>query len=99
MHVRVLLSKYRSYTPCPDCGGSRLKPDATPWRLGQDTGTPPYRRFMPVHAAWSRAQPDALPGLGVHHLMRLPLEQVRAFFTPTSLDRTYDVYGMNMSVQ
>ncbi|MGP1614225.1 MAG: hypothetical protein ACTS5Y_04070, partial [Pollutimonas bauzanensis] len=27
MHVRVLLSKYRSYTPCPTCGGSRLKPD------------------------------------------------------------------------
>src|SRR5690606_1125531 len=33
MHVRVLLSKYRSYTPCPACGGSRLKPDATLWRL------------------------------------------------------------------
>jgi excinuclease UvrABC ATPase subunit len=25
MHIRVLLSKYRSYTPCPDCGGARLK--------------------------------------------------------------------------
>src|SRR5690606_28670524 len=36
MHVRVLLSRYRSYTPCKTCGGSRLKPDATLWRLGSD---------------------------------------------------------------
>ena len=34
MHVRVLLSRYRSYTHCPDCHGARLKPDALLWRLG-----------------------------------------------------------------
>ena len=28
MHVRILLSRYRAYNPCPDCGGSRLKPQA-----------------------------------------------------------------------
>ena len=28
MHVRVLLSRYRSYTPCPACHGQRLQPDA-----------------------------------------------------------------------
>jgi excinuclease ABC subunit A len=28
MHVRVLLSRYRAYLLCPDCEGSRLKPDA-----------------------------------------------------------------------
>lgn len=28
MHVRVLLSRYRAYTKCPDCQGARLKPDA-----------------------------------------------------------------------
>ncbi len=28
MHVRVLLSRYRAYTPCPDCHGARLNPDA-----------------------------------------------------------------------
>ncbi len=28
MHVRILLSRYRAYNPCPDCGGSRLKPEA-----------------------------------------------------------------------
>lgn len=33
MHVRVLLSKYRSYTTCPACHGARLKPDALLWRI------------------------------------------------------------------
>jgi excinuclease ABC subunit A len=28
MHVRVLLSRYRAYTTCPDCNGKRFKPDA-----------------------------------------------------------------------
>ncbi|MGH8537715.1 MAG: hypothetical protein ACREXM_14955, partial [Gammaproteobacteria bacterium] len=34
MHVRVLLSRYRAYTPCPACHGARLKPEALLWRLG-----------------------------------------------------------------
>jgi len=33
MHIRVLLSKYRSYTSCEACGGTRLKPDATLWKI------------------------------------------------------------------
>ncbi len=37
MHVRVLLSRFRSYDVCVDCDGSRLKPIAKQWRLG---GTP-----------------------------------------------------------
>ncbi|MBS0610245.1 MAG: excinuclease ABC subunit A, partial [Proteobacteria bacterium] len=28
MHIRVLLSKYRSYTPCPACAGARLKTES-----------------------------------------------------------------------
>jgi len=28
MHVRVLLSRYRAYSTCPDCHGARLNPDA-----------------------------------------------------------------------
>ncbi len=35
MHIRVLLSRYRSYTECGACGGSRLKPDALLWRVGK----------------------------------------------------------------
>ncbi|ATE62000.1 excinuclease ABC subunit UvrA [Thauera sinica] len=33
MHIRVLLSRYRSYTECPACHGARLKPEALLWRL------------------------------------------------------------------
>ena len=28
VHVRVFMSRYRGYTRCPDCGGSRLRPEA-----------------------------------------------------------------------
>jgi excinuclease ABC subunit A len=43
MHIRVLLSRYRSYTTCPACAGTRLKPDALLWRLdlGATEGRPP----------------------------------------------------------
>jgi len=33
MHIRVLLSKYRSYDLCSACHGARLKPDALLWRI------------------------------------------------------------------
>ena len=32
MHVRVFLSRYRAYNPCPDCGGARLQPEALYWK-------------------------------------------------------------------
>ena len=35
MHIRVLLSKYRSYTPCPTCAGARLKTESLLWRSGR----------------------------------------------------------------
>ena len=35
MHIRVLLSRYRSYTECPTCHGARLKPEALLWRVGE----------------------------------------------------------------
>ncbi len=34
MHIRVLLSRWRSYRPCPACGGSRLRPEALAARIG-----------------------------------------------------------------
>jgi excinuclease ABC subunit A len=34
MHIRVLLSRYRSYTECGACHAARLKPDALLWRVG-----------------------------------------------------------------
>jgi len=33
MHIRVLLSKYRAYTECVACHGTRLKPEGLLWKL------------------------------------------------------------------
>ena len=37
VHVRVLLARYRAYDPCPDCGGTRLRPEALAVRLEEQT--------------------------------------------------------------
>ncbi len=89
MHIRVLLSKYRSYTPCEVCGGARLKTESLLWRLGSkpnaDAVLAPADRFMPRGVEWTRAQLDALPGLTVHDLMLLPIERIRRFFDDIEL--------------
>ncbi len=92
MHIRVLLSKYRSYTPCPACGGARLKVEALLWRLGSkadaDLVMSPAQRLLPVGVPWTRAQLDALPGLSMHDLMQLPIDRLRGFFEALSLPST-----------
>ncbi|MGA7800715.1 MAG: excinuclease ABC subunit UvrA, partial [Gammaproteobacteria bacterium] len=78
MHIRVLLSKYRAYNPCPACHGARLKPDALLWRLGssEDAGR--------VCAS------DGPPGLTVHDVMLLPIERCRDFFAQLHLPAPLD---------
>ncbi len=34
MHIRVFLSRWRGYSPCPTCEGTRLRPEARSIRLG-----------------------------------------------------------------
>jgi len=34
MHIRVFLSRWRSFRPCPACGGARLRPEALAARIG-----------------------------------------------------------------
>ena len=89
MHIRVLLSKYRSYTPCETCGGARLKTESLLWRLGTksnaDAVLEPALRFMPRGVDWNRTQLEALAGLTVHDLMLLPIERIRRFFDDLSL--------------
>ena len=94
MHIRVLLSKYRSYTPCETCGSARLKLESLLWRLGTrqaaDAALPPGERFMPVGVQWSRAQLEAMPGLCLHDLMRLPIDRLQKFSASLSLAASGD---------
>ncbi|NDE25350.1 MAG: ATP-binding cassette domain-containing protein, partial [Betaproteobacteria bacterium] len=64
MHIRVLLSKYRSYTECGSCGGARLKTDSLLWRIGSaedaDATLPKEKRFLPKGVKWTRQQLEAL---------------------------------------
>ena len=89
MHIRVLLSKYRSYTPCHACDGARLKTEALQWRLGSkndaDAVLPPGKRFMPVGVKWTREQLESMPGLVVHDLMLMPILRIRSFFDGLTL--------------
>jgi excinuclease ABC subunit A len=47
MHVRVFLSRYRSYVPCPTCNGNRLQPEALCWKWRGHTLPALYR--IPVN--------------------------------------------------
>ncbi len=84
MHIRVLLSKYRAYTPCPSCEGARLKPTSLNFRLGSkanaDSVLAAPKRFSPRHFKFSRDTLEALPGLTIHDLMLLPISKLRNFF-------------------
>ena len=44
MHVRVLLSRYRAYTPCPDCRGKRFQPEALLYRCANGSPKAEIRR-------------------------------------------------------
>jgi excinuclease ABC subunit A len=94
MHIRVLLSKYRSYTPCEVCAGARLKTESLLWRLGSkddaDSVLEPSRRFMPAGVQWSRAQLEALPGLTLHDLMLMPIDRLRRFFAKLGSDASFE---------
>src|SRR5205823_1908939 len=99
MHVRVLLSRYRAYTPCADCGSARLKPDALLWRLGTkedaDSAMAGRRRHLPIGAKFDEVTLDRLAGLTMHDLMLLPVDRTRAFFAslhlPAPLDEATDL--------
>src|SRR3984885_9696953 len=94
MHVRVLLSRYRAYTPCAACDGARLKTPGLLWRGGSrgraaaTLGDAP--RFLPRGVEWSAATLAALPGLSIHDLMLLPVERSYEFFQKLALPRPFD---------
>ncbi|MBV8341461.1 MAG: excinuclease ABC subunit UvrA, partial [Gammaproteobacteria bacterium] len=94
MHVRVLLSRYRAYTPCTACDGARLKREGLLWRLGsRDLAARTLgatRRFRPQGVEWNDSTLSELPGLSLHDLMLLPLERSCDFFQQLELPRPLD---------
>jgi len=94
MHVRVLLSRYRAYTPCAACQGARLKPDALLWRVGSrenaDAVLEPAARFRPQGAQWGADRLASLPGLALHDLVLLPIAKTRSFFGGLKLPAPLD---------
>jgi excinuclease ABC subunit A len=55
MHIRVFLSRWRSYTPCPACGGARLKPEALAVRLAGRNIAEVASQKVADALAWLRA--------------------------------------------
>ena len=55
MHVRVLLSRYRAYTTCPDCKGGRFQPETMNYRIVSPArnGTRETARTLPEVAQLS----------------------------------------------
>ncbi len=94
MHIRVLLSRYRAYNPCPECQGARLKPEALNWRLGDagsGSGSARARRSSGRAGAAGKAVPRAAPpGLNLHQVQLLPLERCREFFAGLALPAPLD---------
>ena len=91
MHIRVLLSRYRSYTVCPECSGARLKPEALNWRLGTaedvqcalaaDEGPIQFPLCRPKGMKLDDKALRSLPGFTVHDLMQLPILRLERFFS------------------
>lgn len=94
MHIRVQLSRYRSYDECPDCAGARLQPESLLWRVGTkedaDAVLPADKRLRPPGADLPEETFRALPGLNVHEVMRLPLSRCDALFRHIHLPEPLD---------
>jgi len=97
MHIRVLLSKYRSYTPCDVCDGTRLKPQALWWRVGSlqlsNKVINIKNRYVPKGLSLSNKDIERLPGLTVHDVLHLPLSQCAEFFLEITLPKAFDEAG------
>ncbi|WP_370263414.1 excinuclease ABC subunit UvrA [Limnobacter sp.] len=78
MHVRVMLSKYRSYTPCTACNGARLKPESLLWKLphGQARHSIHDIMQMPLTEVASLFKTLQLPG-ALDEASDLVLQEIR----------------------
>jgi excinuclease ABC subunit A len=54
-HVRILLARYRGYTPCDDCSGRRLRPEALAVKVGGLDLAAVAELAIPQALAWVEA--------------------------------------------
>jgi excinuclease ABC subunit A len=75
MHIRVFLSRWRSFLPCPTCGGTRLRPESLAAQIGGKNIGEICAMKVRDAAAFFRdlSLPDVERQIG-----RMMLEQVRA---------------------
>src|SRR5437660_8478202 len=57
LHVRVMLSRYRSPVSCDSCKGTRLRPEALAVRVGSRTIAEVTDLTIAAAAEWARALP------------------------------------------
>ena len=75
MHVRVFLAGWRGYSPCPDCEGARLRPEALAVKVdGLDVAALSRLRIEDARAFLDRVAADR----GSNPVARRVLEQVRS---------------------
>ncbi|QDU90566.1 UvrABC system protein A [Pirellulimonas nuda] len=75
MHLRVFLSRWRSYRTCPECHGARLRPEALAVRLGGKNFADLCRQSIDAADAWFAAQGERDPRLAAAGLV---VEEVAA---------------------
>ena len=81
MHIRVLLAKYRSYSICPDCNGSRLKPSALLWRIGSNKSGEDNTAVPFEHPGLELDSEEliTISGMSIHQLNTLPICDLKRF--------------------
>ncbi len=83
MHVRVLLSRYRAYTPCPRCQGARFQPETLLYRA-------PIPKSLPPPTLPARQElPDALAGsITLSDFYELPIRDASKFIADATAQRS-----------
>lgn len=81
MHVRVLLSRYRAYAPCPECQGRRLQPEALLYRIRSGN---PSALSAPLAGTRDRLPAGGAGGLTLAEFYALPLRDALAWIDDLS---------------
>jgi len=77
MHVRVLLSRYRSYNECPQCRGGRYQPETLNFRLaGADDAAKTLPEIASLPIGKLHAFLQGVPVRPDDHTTRLLLDQI-----------------------